>query len=140
MDETYGTNNSKMGLSAVLAEFGGAGIPVAYLLVDVEEDAEGKRKADAGAYAHIFQQFLGRLRAFPFSPSFFGCDKDPAEIFAVQAVFTQITIQLCYWHARRAIRMRIEDTCRRICSGQLAWSWSKLTILSSTITDKLSDF
>jgi hypothetical protein len=47
MDATYGTNNKGMELFAVLAEFDGAGVPLAYCFVDVFEDNhKNKRNAE----------------------------------------------------------------------------------------------
>lgn len=64
MDETYGTNNADMRLFAVLAEVDGAGVPIAYLFVDVQENEEGRKEAVPGAMIGILQKFLGLLKAF----------------------------------------------------------------------------
>jgi len=37
----------------------------------------------------------------------FGTDKDTSEIFAVHQTWPNTIIQLCYWHARRAIRTKL---------------------------------
>ena len=49
MDETYDTNGAGMGLFGVLAEYDGAGIPLAYLLVEIQHNTEGRQVADVGA-------------------------------------------------------------------------------------------
>ena len=40
---------------------------------------------------------------------FFGVDKDTAEISAVRQVWPETTIQLCYWHSKRALRTKLKD-------------------------------
>ena len=107
MDETYGTNSAGMGLFAVLAEVDGSGVPVAYLLVEVKENANGKKKAGPGAMIQLIQNFLRPLKNSGFSPAFFGCDKDNAEIAAIKFEFPTAKIQLCFWHAKRAIQKRL---------------------------------
>ena len=49
MDETYGANSARMGLFAVMAEYDGAGIPLAYLLLDVQKNRAGKRQDPVGS-------------------------------------------------------------------------------------------
>jgi hypothetical protein len=125
MDATFGTNNSGMDLFAVLAEVDGTGIPLAYCFVEVipfqhepitnpvigdKDDSSKKRRADPGALTHILDQFLRRLKALGFNPTFFGIDKDQSEIAAVRQVWPDVTIQLCYWHVKRAVRTRLKDS------------------------------
>ena len=105
MDQTYGTNSAGMGLFVVIAEVDGRGIPLAYLLVEVEPNKEGKKKADKGAIIQILQEFLSPLKAAGFNPMFFGTDKDQSEIAAIQFTWPRPTkVQLCMWHAKRAIQ------------------------------------
>jgi MULE transposase domain len=94
MDATFGTNNAGMDLYAVLAEVDGAGIPLAYLFLEVQV-IDGTRRADAGAVTHVLDQFLRRTRASGFNPTFFGVDKDTAEISAIRQVWPEANIQLC---------------------------------------------
>ena len=108
IDETYGTNSAGMGLFTVLAEVDGAGIPVAYLLVEVKPNKNGKKKADSGAMIQLLQEFLGPLKSAGFNPTFFGCDKDQSEITAIQLTWPHSTkVQLCLWHAKRALQNRL---------------------------------
>jgi MULE transposase domain len=108
MDATYGTNNTGMQLFAVLAEVDGTGIPLAYCFIDVfNDDSHGTRRADPGATTALLNQFLRPLRDAGFNPTFFGTDKDLSEIAAVGQVWPNTSIQLCYWHARRAIRTKL---------------------------------
>ena len=110
MDETFGTNNSGMGLFAVLSEVDGAGIPVAYLLYEVAPNHKGEKKAETGAMVYLLQQFLGRLKAFGMQPSFVGHDKDAAEMAAIRIVWPNASLRLCYWHAKRAILKKMQDS------------------------------
>lgn len=110
MDATYGTNNSGMELFAVLAEFDGSGIPLCYLFLETRPLENGDKRADPGAIAHVLAQFLRRLKISGFNPAFFGCDKDESEIAAIQQVWPSTRIQLCFWHAKRAIRAKLKDS------------------------------
>ena len=111
MDATYGTNNMGMHLFAVLAEVDGAGIPLAYCFTEVFKDNnQGVRRADPGATTSLLAQFLRPLCAAGFNPTFFGTDKDLSEIGAIREVWPETTIQLCYWHARRAVRTKLASS------------------------------
>ena len=105
MDATFGTNNAGLDLFSVLAEVDGTGVALAYCFVGIADET---RRAQPGALTNILQQFLGRIRQAGFSPTFFGTDKDQSEINAVQQVWPRTTLQLCYWHAKRAIRTKLK--------------------------------
>ena len=113
IDATYGTNNSALGLYAVLAEHDGTGVPLAYLFIGSVNDTPPVNSA-AGATTNIIQQFLRGLQSVNchLDPSFFGCDKDTCEINAIRQVYPYVTIQLCYWHAKRAIRQKLQSAGR----------------------------
>ena len=105
MDATYGTNNAGMDLFAVLAEVDGTGVPLAYCFMEVvENDNKGEHRAMPGATGGILCHFLQELRDLGLDPTL---DKDTSEIFAVRQTWPNTVIQLCYWHARRAIRMKL---------------------------------
>lgn len=57
----------------------------------------------AAGISGILCQFLQHLRASGLYPTFFNTDKDTSEICQTRP---NTVIQLCYWHARRAIRPR----------------------------------
>ncbi|KAL1977328.1 hypothetical protein VTN31DRAFT_187 [Thermomyces dupontii] len=112
MDATYGTYNGGMDLFYVLAEVDESGIPLAYCLVEVtsppQEDSSGKksRRAKPGAIGYVLYQFLVRLKGFGLD----AIDKDPSEIAAVESVWPDTKIQLCYWHVKRAVSMKMSDS------------------------------
>ena len=113
MDSTYGTNHLGPTLFAVLAEVDGTGIPLAYCFVDKLASADGTmRRAQPGSLTDVFAQFLDHIRQAGFRPTFFGTDKGLSEIAAVKQVWGQdgVTPQLCYWHAKRALRMKLKDS------------------------------
>src|ERR1700759_2617040 len=111
MDATFGTNNMAMDLFAVLAEVDGTGVPLAYCITQVFEDNDrGVRRAETGALTSLLEQFLRPLQSFGFNPTFFGTDKDSSEISAIRQVWPESTIQLCYWHARRAVRAKLTSS------------------------------
>jgi len=104
IDATYGTNSAGYNLFAVLAEVDGTGIPIAYTFT---------RSTGAGVsststpFTQLLFLLLKRVREAGFSPSFFGCDKDKAEIGAINNVFPQAKVQLCYWHVLRAMKLKL---------------------------------
>jgi hypothetical protein len=111
MDATFGTNNMAMTLFAVLAEVDGTGVPLAYCFMDTYKDNnKGNRHAEPEAIIDILGQFLRPLQASGLDPTFLGTDKDMSEIFAIRQVWPNATIQLCYWHARRAIRAKLTSS------------------------------
>jgi hypothetical protein len=116
MDATFGTNNAGMDLFAVLAEVEGARVPLAYCFMEVfENDVKGERHAMPGATSSVLCQFLQPLRLSGLNPIFFGTDKDMAEIFAVRP---NVTVQLCYWHARRAIRTKLAASQKKATQNE----------------------
>jgi hypothetical protein len=119
MDATFGTNNTGMHLFAVLAEIDGTGIPLAYCFMDVfNENSHGIRRADPGATTALLDQFLRPLHDAGFNPTFFGTDKDSSEIAAIGQVWPNTSIQLCYWHARRAIRAKLTASRQTNTQGE----------------------
>lgn len=98
-----------MSLTSVLAELDGTGVPLCYLFVGSSPSEQISSSADAGATTSILQQFLQPLKHTGYNPIFLGCDKDKAEISAIHQVWSNASIQLCYWHAKRAIRMKLGD-------------------------------
>ena len=111
MDATFGTNNAGMDLFALLAEVDGTGVPLGYCFVEVNS-GEGNHRSDRGALPNILTQFLGCFRRSGLRPAFFGIDKDFSEISAVKQVFPDVKVQLCFWHAKRAIRQKIRDATK----------------------------
>ena len=88
MDATYGTNKMGVDLFAVLAEVDGIGVPLAYCFVDVFKDnRKGKRNAEPGTIIDVLIHFLQALEGYHLNPTFFGIDKDSAEIFAASHVW-----------------------------------------------------
>ena len=107
-----------MGLFAVLVEVDGAGIPVAYLLCEVAPNRKGEKKAESGAMVYLLQQFLSCLKGLGFEPSFIGHDKDAAEIAAIRIVWPTSSLRLCYWHAKRAILKKMQDSDKTASQSQ----------------------
>ena len=106
------SNNITLGMNlfAVLAELDGTGVPLCYLFAGTKSSNQGSKSFEvSGATTRILEQFLEPLKDAGFNPSFFGCDKDNAEISAIQNVWPSTTVQLCFWHAKRAIRKKLKD-------------------------------
>ena len=98
-----------MDLFVVLSELEGTGVPLSYLLVGINAGDEPSKAANSGAMTCMLQQFLPPLKMKGLNPSFFGCDKDRSEIVAIRHTWPNTTIQLCYLHAKRAVRNRLRD-------------------------------
>ncbi|KAE8238675.1 hypothetical protein A4X13_0g8421 [Tilletia indica] len=104
LDATYGTNSSGHDLFAVLAELDGTGVPLLYLFMDTKDMLGDGRRIE------ILVEALRILKGMGLSPQFVGCDKDQAEINAIQTVWPNSKVQLCYWHVRRALRQRFSNS------------------------------
>ena len=111
MDATFGTNNAGMDLFAILAELDGTGVPLAYCFVQTIS-VEDTRHSGPGALTAILDQFLRVLKSGGLDPAFFGVDKDFSEIAAVKQVFPSAKVQLCFWHAKRAIQQKMRDASK----------------------------
>lgn len=98
-----------MSLFAVLAEIDGTGVPLCYLFIGIDANHVAPKPADSCSTTSILKQFLLPLKDAGLAPSFFGCDKDQAEITAIQTTWPNATVQLCFWHAKRAIRKKLKD-------------------------------
>lgn len=104
IDATYGTNSAGYSLFAVLAEVDGTGVPIAYTFAK----PTGAKVANTSApLTKLLFILLQRVRQAGFLPSFFGCDKDTAEIVAIKSVFPLVKVQLCYWHVLRAMKQKL---------------------------------
>jgi hypothetical protein len=119
IDATFGTNNMGMHLFAVLAELDGTGIPLAYCFMGIcSDNSHGVRQADPGVTTGLLDRFLRPLHKSGFNPTFFGTDKDFSEISAIRQVWPNASIQLCYWHARRAIRSKLTSSRKTNTQGE----------------------
>ena len=108
MDATFGTNNAGQDLFAVLAEVGGVGIPIAYCFVGCTTPVSSRADGVPGCLIGVLQQFLEPIRRAGFFPTFFGTDKDSSEIAAIKLVWPDVTMQLCFWHVKRAIKAKLK--------------------------------
>ncbi|KAI0994329.1 hypothetical protein K3495_g13853 [Podosphaera aphanis] len=107
IDTTYGTNNAGMELNAVLAELDRTGAPMAYLFVE-KNNPFGT--SSPGTMTQVIYQFLRVLDDLGVNPSFVNCDKDKSEINAIEQVWPSARIQLCFWHANRAVGMKLKKS------------------------------
>ena len=106
------SNNITLGMNlfTVLAELDGTGVSLCYLFAGTKSSNQGSKSFEvSGATTRILEQFFEPLKDAGFNPLFFGCDKDNAEISAIQNVWPSTTVQLCFWHAKRAIRKKLKD-------------------------------
>ncbi|KAI1007735.1 hypothetical protein K3495_g495 [Podosphaera aphanis] len=107
IDATYGTNNAGMELYTVLARLDGAGASMVYLFVE-KNNSFGT--SSPGTMTQVIYQFLKVLDNLGVNPSFVDCDKDKSEINAIEVVWLSARIQLCFWHAKRAVEMKLKNS------------------------------
>ena len=118
-----------MTLFAVLAEVDGTRVPLAYCFGDVLKNNEtNARHAEPGVVTNILDQFLQPLQRFGYNPTFFGTDKGFSEIGAIRQVWPNVTIQLCFWHAKRAICTKLTSTCQTSTQAEYNPSQAQMII------------
>ena len=58
----------------------------------------------------VIYPFLRVLDNLGVNPSFVDCEKDKSEINAIEQVWPSARIQLCFWHAKRAVEMKLKKS------------------------------
>ncbi|KAI0995188.1 hypothetical protein K3495_g12994 [Podosphaera aphanis] len=58
----------------------------------------------------VIYQFLRVLDNLGVNFSIVVCDKDKSEINAIEQVWPSARIQLCFWHAKRAVEMKLKKS------------------------------
>lgn len=104
MSERLSTNHAGCDLYAVLAEYDGTGVPLAYMFVKKEG------QSPPGEQTRLLENSLRTLKEKGLNPPFFGCDKDSSEIYAIESTWLGITIQLYQWHVGRAVDQRLNGS------------------------------
>jgi len=85
------------------AEMNGTGFPLSYLFVENNGQCKG------GIRTGILQRFLTIFRNRGLNPTFFLTDKDFAQINAARFTWPHSKIQLCKWHIKRAVFIRLSS-------------------------------
>lgn len=100
------TNGSRFELFALLGEAYGSGLPLAFLLIS-------SNGVPSGAKERVIQEFLDKLVAkWKLKAAIILTDKDKIEINACRRALPNSKHQLCFWHAIRAVKVRLA-TLRR---------------------------
>ncbi|KAF9480703.1 hypothetical protein BDN70DRAFT_804773 [Pholiota conissans] len=108
LDSTFKTNGSNFEVYALLGEVSGSGCPLAYLLIQSSLDGT------PGGKERYIQALLSHLRTkWNLKAIITLSDKDFSEINAFRAQFPEAKHQLCFWHALRAIKIRLSVILRR---------------------------
>ena len=104
IDSTFKTNQEKFELFVVLINYGGHGIPLAYLYVDTftaPKDRLQDPKNRINSRVKVLKEFFSLLRSEGILPIFVLVDKDAGQIAAIQEVWSWMAnIQLCLWHIK----------------------------------------
>lgn len=102
VDATYKTNALGYELYSVISQYDGSGFALAYLFVE-------ECKQD-GARTEIIAEFFKILLDLGMNKLvYLYTDKDFAQISAAKQMWSNIKIQLCYWHFKRALKKRLAD-------------------------------
>nr|GAT53543.1 predicted protein [Mycena chlorophos] len=105
MDATYNTNARQLELYAVMAEYDNAGFPLAYCLLSTTSAiSPGKRKKSLTAFTACLRD------AYNIHPEFTHVDKDLGEITALQSVWKDAKVSICWWHVDDAVGKRIRNS------------------------------
>lgn len=94
------TNRQNMELFAGVVDLEGEGLPVSFLFIVTD-------RAAAGAKQEVLERWYLQLRERGIRPEFTLSDKDWSEINALRKVWPNAKHQLCFWHALRAIKLRL---------------------------------
>jgi hypothetical protein len=90
-------------LYAVQVELNGTGFPLGYLFLETgNQNGNGSRSL-------VITKFLKLLNDRGLNPEFFLSDKDFAQISAIRTVWPLTKIQLCRWHIKRAVELRLSS-------------------------------
>jgi hypothetical protein len=113
IDSTFKTNQEKFELFVVLINYGGHGVPLAYLYVDTftaPEDRLQDPRNRINSRVKVLKEFFSLLRSEGILPIFVLVDKDAGQIAAIQEAWSWIAnIQLCLWHIKRAIDRKLKE-------------------------------
>ena len=91
-----------------MGEANGSGLPLGYLFI--HSDGDG----DAGAKERLLRQFFQHfVDTWQIKAILTLSDKDWSEINALRAVFPTAKHQLCFWHALKAIKERLQVSKRQ---------------------------
>lgn len=92
-----------------MADFDETGAQITYIFVKKDTSV---RFSFPGATTQVLDQILRLSFELRFNPSFVGCDKDKPEINAIQRVWPSAKVQICFWHAKRAIITKMKGSSR----------------------------
>jgi hypothetical protein len=109
VDSTYKTNRAGFELFGVVANVYGSGYPVGYLIVKIENVPQS---GQASARIDTLKLFFQTMKNQGLNPTFMFCDKDVAEIRAVEETWQHNDhpiVRLCLWHQKRAIKFKLSQ-------------------------------
>jgi hypothetical protein len=101
VDATYNTNKQKYELYGAMAIVDGTGFPLSYLFL-----ATGRNRPVTRTITEWFGALktkrLGNIQTVY-------TDKDLAQINAARATWSNVNIQLCLWHVKRAVEQKLSS-------------------------------
>jgi hypothetical protein len=97
------TNALKYELYAIIGQIDGAGFSAAYLFLD-------NAKKNNGIRTSILTNFFQELKQIGLKNiEYFLTDKDFSQINAAQSTWPKAKVQICLWHAKRALKKKLSD-------------------------------
>ncbi|KAF7730058.1 hypothetical protein EC973_003003 [Apophysomyces ossiformis] len=103
IDSTYKTNRANCELFGIVGNVNRMGIPIAYMLCDTslaDSDIDN-------AKALVITEFLTKPKEEGFDPKFVFWDKDQAQMYAIQSVWSGHRLRLCLWHIQRSVEKKL---------------------------------
>jgi hypothetical protein len=105
VDSTYKTNRAGFELFGIVANVQGSGYPIAYMIMNV--DSRTNRANQDTHRVAVLKLFFRAMKDRGLNPTFMFCDKDMAEINAIEATWNPSVIRLCLWHLKRAVKTKL---------------------------------
>ncbi|KAL3697295.1 hypothetical protein R1sor_011371 [Riccia sorocarpa] len=114
IDSTFKTNSLRFELFCIYANVGGVGMPLCYLLYSkhrVTQPTAGSREPRSGkdrVRKEMLKRWFSTLREKGLKHIFAVIDKDVGQIGGIEETFPNTYVQMCLWHAQRAVELRIQ--------------------------------
>ncbi|CAG8752075.1 15958_t:CDS:2 [Gigaspora margarita] len=125
VDSTYKTNQQKFELFVVLVNYGGHGVPFAYLYIDTfpaPKDLLQNPKNIIHLRLKVLREFFSTLKSEGVLPVFVLIDKDADQIAVAQEAWSgKIKIYLCLWHVKHAITLKAKDANQQFNFIDISW-------------------
>lgn len=94
IDATFNTSKVNSHLYAIVGQELGYGIPLAFMLMEIHSKEDTRKKAHEGDALQCNENFFQAAKEMGMEPVFVHTDKDWAEINAVKALLSKISLMI----------------------------------------------